>query len=302
MSSTRTPTSTAEPAARLATARALATDAACAEVVAEWRARGIEAILLKGATTAAWLYKDEPRGYADGDLLVDPARLRDAEDVLIELGFAPAPGHCSDHAHPWVRTSPPAVIDLHKTLWGANRTPQHVWHELQSWIEPIHMGATTVSTLAVPVRALHLALHAAQHRDSPNRRRDLRRALERTSISQWQEAERLADRIWALPIMAAGLELEPVGKSILQHLPLARAGLVAEHRRAPLAIGFARVRMANGARAKAAVLAGALKADREDAAAHGHLAFVRRLGWLLAGLPGTALSLARERPFRAAGI
>lgn len=295
MSSTRTPTSTAERADLLATARALATDGACAEVVSAWRARGIDSVLVKGATTASWLYQHEARGYADGDLLVDPARIEDARDVLAELGFAPAPGHFSDHAHPWVRSFPAAVIDLHTTLWGATRAPERVWAELRGWTQPIRIGLTSVAALSVPARALHLALHAAQHGDSAARRGDLRRALERTSLAEWQAAEQLAERIWALPMMAVGLSLEPAGNRLLGRLPLARAGLLAERRHAPLAIGFARLRAAKGVRAKAAVLGAALVPDRDD---HARMPFARRLGWLLCGLPRTLLSLARDRPFQ----
>src|SRR5947209_9675557 len=167
MPSTHTPISTPDSASRLATARALATDAACAEVVGAWRKRGIDSILLKGASTARWLYDHQPRGYVDADLLVDPRRVMDAAEVLSELGFVPAQQHFSVHAHPWVRSPDRAVVDLHVWIWGCNRSPGRIWDELRQWVETIQIGPVSVWALGVPAKSLHLALHAAQHRESP---------------------------------------------------------------------------------------------------------------------------------------
>lgn len=294
MPSTPTRISSADSSSRLITARALATDAACAEVVRSWRERGIESILLKGATTATWLYEHELRGYGDADLLVDPGRVMDAADVLAELGFAPATRHVSEHAHPWVRGSDQAVVDLHVTVWGSTRAPQRVWDELRQCAVPLRIGPVTVLALDVPARALHLALHAAQHPDSPGHRTDLKRALERVSISQWQDAEALADRIRALPLMAVGLDLEPAGRELLARLPLARAGLLAERDGASLAIGFARLARTRGVRAKVSLIAAAISAD-EDTPARLHRRLARRVGWLLGSLPRTARSMWRAR-------
>jgi hypothetical protein len=270
---------------RIATARALATDAACAQAVAAWRERDIDSILLKGLSTAEWLYRGEPRGYQDADLLVAPDRVGEAQAVLGELGYVPASEPDSLHAHPWIRSSDGSVIDLHLAVWGANRQPSEVWDELQRWVELQRVGAVQISVLRLPARALHLALHAAQHRDVAGPRRDLRRALARTSRSDWLAAEGLADRIWALPLMALGLQLEPAGREILRELPLARAGLVAELEDAPLAIGFARLAAARGLRAKASVLTGGIARPHVGA----------RLRWLMEGLARTARAMRRAK-------
>lgn len=291
--STPAPTSTADPLGLLATAKALAKDAAGAQVVRAWRERGIDAILLKGASTATWLYGDAARAYEDVDLLVEPGRVSEAEAALHELGFSPWPRRCSDHAHPWLRESDGAAVDLHTTLWGVDQSPRLVWGELRRRTEPLRLGEETVNALSVPLRALHLALHAAQHPDSPERRHDLHRALERAELSDWQAAERLAERLWALPMMGVGLNLEPAGRELLKDLPLARAGLLRAGGGAPLAIGVARLRRAEGARAKASVLAAALCGGGEGPRDLLSDAALRRLARLVRGLPRTAVSLGR---------
>jgi hypothetical protein len=273
----------------------LATDAACAEVVRAWQPRGIQSILLKGATTAEWLYPGESRGYVDADLLVAPDQVMAAANVLAELGFAPVQQHVSPHAHPWIRGSDHAVVDLHVTIWGPTCAPAEVWEELRGWVEPYRIGAVTLDVLKLPARALHVALHAAQHRDDPARSADLRRALERTSPSQWRQAERLADRLQALPLMAVGLELEPAGRALLHHLSLARAGLLAETQGARLAVGFARLAAAPGLAGKAAAALQAIKPPPDQAPSRGLGPLARRVGWLMAGLPETLVALLRSR-------
>ena len=288
----------------LTTAKALAADAATREVVRAWRARGIDSILLKGPTTAEWLYPHAARGYADTDLLVAPDRVLPAAAVLQELGFAPVRQHVSDHAHPWVRASDQAAVDLHVTVWGPSRNPQWVWAELQDWVVPFALGQQTVRALSLPARALHITLHAAQHRDTPRQPEDLRRLLAQASVAQWREAERLADRLWALMPMAIGLGLEPDGERLLAELPLVRAAAAAERDGARLAVGFTRLSAAPGLRGKAAVIATAVRSAAEDVAVDQDAphprrtrvaAYARRMAWLIAHAPATAVSLRRHR-------
>src|SRR5207302_6268605 len=111
----------------------------------------------KGPTTTEWLYPDQARGYADADLLVAPERVMDAAGALTELGFAPGKEHVSDHAHPWVRASDGATIDLHVTIWGPSRSAEAVWAELQQWTVPYRLGPVETSALSIPARALHIA-------------------------------------------------------------------------------------------------------------------------------------------------
>ncbi|HZU41008.1 MAG TPA: nucleotidyltransferase family protein, partial [Solirubrobacteraceae bacterium] len=219
--------------------------------------------------------------YADCDLLVARGSLPAAGAALARLGFEPAAEDVSEHAHPWIREDG-ATVDLHATIWGPSRTSDFVWRELQGWTAPFPLGPVTARALSLPARALHVALHAAQHRERPRNPADLQRAIERCSLSDWREAERLADRLWALLELAQGLSLEPAGERLLEELPLARAALVAETADAPLAVGFARLGQARGIRAKGAVLATAVRGERE-----GRRGYMRRVAWLLGSAPRT---------------
>ena len=67
----------------VATASRLALDAATADVLRAFERVGARALLLKGASIARWLYAEgEPRTYVDCDVLVAPADVAAAEEVL----------------------------------------------------------------------------------------------------------------------------------------------------------------------------------------------------------------------------
>jgi hypothetical protein len=71
-----------------AIAARLRLDAAAADVMGCFERAGVAALLLKGASLNRWLYSDEtPRDYIDCDVLVAPADLARAEDVLVALGY-----------------------------------------------------------------------------------------------------------------------------------------------------------------------------------------------------------------------
>jgi len=286
------------------TACALATDAAGAKVVAAFDAAQIESILLKGPTIADWLYPGELRPYVDADLLVSPDQVMRAASVLEDLGFSPFDRHVSPHAHPWIRGSDGAQVDLHVTIWGPHRPAQRVWEELRRSVEVRRIAAIHVQVLNQPARTLHVALHAAQHRDNrPQTREDLRRAIDGAPLEVWLEAERLADRLWALGEMSDGLLLEPAGQALLECLPLARAAAMVNHEQIPLAIGFTRIAEASGWRAKARVLSGVFARDllaSEDRPAPSGvvdvaLARIRRVFRLAVGIPRTLSVWRRAR-------
>jgi hypothetical protein len=291
----------------IAAARTLATDAACAAVVAAWQAEGIESILLKGLTTAEWLYPDQVRGYADSDLLVDPARVDDATAVLARLGFAAADHNLSEHSHPWLRAGDGAEVDLHVTLWGSHLAPSQVWETLQGCLQVRYIGPVPVQTLTRPARALLVVLHAAQHAEDgkPHPRVDLRRALERTPEQIWSEVDELAYRLMALTETADGLLLDPEGERLLDRLPLVRAAAFGRREHAPLAIGFQRLAGTPGFRGRLGVILRAIVRPRDEyglefaTGPEGRrpplMAYVRGPVWLLAGLARTIVAFRRAR-------
>src|SRR3954453_4941386 len=87
----------------------LAMDAGTGEVLKEFRAAGVEAILLRGPVLDRLLYSRRgERSYTDADLLVAPQDLERAEGTLGALGFRPyveepAFTDRTDHARPWQR-------------------------------------------------------------------------------------------------------------------------------------------------------------------------------------------------------
>jgi hypothetical protein len=241
------------------TPRTLVLDQAGAEAVTALRAAGIEPVLLKGASIASWLYPDVPRAYGDVDLLIDPDRGEDAAAVLRTLGFDPVPYEVSPHAHPWVRVSDGAQIDLHWALFGPKASPQRCWNELRGWTEPTDLASVPVLTLNPAARVLQVVLHASQHVDAQKPLEDLRRALRLVPEPVWRDAERLADRIGALHRMENGLGLVEGGSDIVEQLPLVRAARMADREHAPLAVALARLSQARGAAAKLRALRVALE-------------------------------------------
>jgi hypothetical protein len=148
-------------------------------LLAAFGGRGIEVVLLKGAHTA-YEYFPEPgtRPMADLDVLVSPAHLPAARQVLGELGFVAinteALPHRSDWARPDERTvrsieldhvDNPWAIDLHVSL-DRSYAPGVV-----ARFDGIDTGAGAVrrhfgrpaSVLPQPLLLAYLACHAADH-------------------------------------------------------------------------------------------------------------------------------------------
>ena len=221
------PASVAFLARERSRARARRVDAITAEVLRQLQGDGVRPVLLKGPTFASWLYTDgSPREYVDTDLLVAPADLPRARDVLSRLGFEPTmeegdiPGSIP-HDCPWVRALDGAVVDLHRQIPGANVEPQRLWDLLMAGAEINLVDGVKVATLSERARALHVALHAAQHGSAvPKPLEDLRRALIVVDRPTWRAAKELADAIEATAAFSAGLRLLPQGDLLATELGL----------------------------------------------------------------------------------
>jgi hypothetical protein len=232
-------------------------DGFTAEVVAELGLAGIRPILLKGPALATWLYGRAPRNYADADLLIAPDEQAEAMRILERLGFERvaeekvAPQEGPPHAWPWARARDGAEVDLHHTLFGVGVGPEVVWDELAGKTEPLTVAGAEVEAPTAPVRALVVALHAAQHGPGGDKHiEDLARALDRADWETWAEAAALAARLDASHTFATGLRLVRPGERLADRLGLVDASLVESSARAPLVIGLDRLAHTRGIAAK----------------------------------------------------
>lgn len=208
-----------------AVAVTLAVDSVTAQAHAALERAGIRSLLLKGPSFGPWLYgPDSNRAYSDTDLMVAPADFERAGQALAALGFAQPreiarPDH-TDHATVWVR--PDGLnVDLHRALIGVRRDPAEAWELLAADTEPIEVSGARLECLGERGRALHVALHAAEHGVAEGKTlEDLRRALERVPPERWAEAAELAEQLDAADGFAAGLRLLPDGVAVADRLGL----------------------------------------------------------------------------------
>jgi hypothetical protein len=244
----------------------LRVDAMTAEVLRAFEAAGIESLLLKGPSVARWLYaNEEPRGYADCDLLVRPIHLEAAEDVLERLGFEPEvnrsemPDWWQEHAIGWLRPEDGSVLDLHRTLRDVGVGPDEVWLTLAAHRESMTVGGFEAQTLAIPGRAFMLALHASHHGTGWSRfLDDLERGASAADLATWRAAAELAAALEATPAFATGLRLVEPGRAIASKLGLPTDGSVDLALKAstppPIALGFDQLARASGWRERMTIL------------------------------------------------
>ncbi len=242
------------------TAWALSVDRLTAEVTHALRRRGVDSILLKGPSIATWLYDDDSvRSYGDCDLLVASRQIPVAQEVLRELGFADMMtplAHPRMESHDWRRGED--SVDLHSTLIGIHAHPDVVWNTLSVMTETARVGGAEVRVLSVPARALHVALHAAQHgRADQKPLEDLRRAIDAVQDETWFEVAAVAERLEATEALATGLRLLPAGATVASRLGLDFAASIESYLRVedvPLALGFAHLKATQGFKARLLVV------------------------------------------------
>ena len=246
-----------------AAARALAADAATATIVAAVTRAGVRPILLKGPSLAGWLYEPgEVRSYRDVDLLVAPTELARSEEVLVELGYERISYegiHRTPHADTWFHDGS-LPVDLHRTLIGVSVPPEQAWALLADHTETIDISGTPTTILTPPGRALHLALHAAQHGSEISKPLgDLSRALQRARFETWRQASYLARDLGATEGFAVGLRLLPEGQLVADRLELPHEAstetMLRSRTAPPVALGIEQVAQAPGSLAKLSLAA-----------------------------------------------
>ena len=247
-----------------AAAQRLRIDYAAAEVLRAFDAADVQSLLLKGASVVGWLYRDgDAPGYFDCDLLVRPGAEDAAAGVLAGLGFVPElderkmPAWWRGHALIWFRPGDKAYVDVHRTIPGVQVDSERLWETLSAQTERVLVGGFPARALRIPGRALHVALHAAQH-GWPQQRAVLRRAVVQMDEAGWREAAELAESLGATAAFAAGLRLVPAGKTLADRLGLPSEGQIDVALRAsaarPEALTFEQLRRARGLRARLAIV------------------------------------------------
>ena len=247
-------------AARVA-ALNLRVDHMTAEVLRAFEGAGVPSILLKGPSTARWLFAGEARSYRDCDLLVAPAAMGGAEVALRGMGFVPElelrsmPMWWQEHGVQWHDPERGAAVDLHRTLTGVGVDDTRLWEVLSAETETMSVAGSPAAVLSLPGRALHLALHAAQHAGDQG---DLRRALMLAEKETWQRAARLADELDATAAFATGLRFDPRGIALADEMRLPAEpplDVVLRSTRAPAqALTFDRIARASGPRERVAII------------------------------------------------
>ena len=252
--------------ARLAvTAGRLRIDGGTVEVLDRFERVGVGVLLLKGPAIARWLYpQGAERSYVDCDLLVGPADFDAAGEALGSLGYAKVfddrrmPRWWREHACEWRRANDGLQVDLHRRLVGVGVDDEQAWGALSEDAGEVVVAGRPVPTLALPARALHVALHAAQHGVRCYQPIvDLGGALAVGDDDLWRAAAALAADLHATAAFVAGLRLVPAGQALITRLALPHARSVDSELRAssppPLALGFEQLARAPGARARAEI-------------------------------------------------
>lgn len=206
--------------------RNLLIDRVTVDVCRALAADGIPSIILKGPAIANWLYRaDEVRAYGDSDLLIPHGEWEHAGRVLEGMGFR---NYLASMAHPrmesyasdpWFREG--EDIDLHSTIYGVGLRPEAVWNVMSARTVPMSIGGADLPVLDEPTRAMHVALHAAQHQDG-KAILDLGKAVAQLPHELWWRAADVAAGLDALPAFVAGLRLEPDGLALVQRMGLSQ--------------------------------------------------------------------------------
>ena len=276
-------------------------------MLGSFKRAGVEARLLKGPALARWLYGEaERRSYLDCDLLIAPADVHTAEDVLGSLAYTRhfddrgMPSWWREHASVWVRDGDGLTVDLHRTLPGVGVDAEAAWRVLSADTDVVVVAGLPVPTLALPARALHVALHAAQHGvGAVGPLADVDRALTAAGDELWVRAAALAVQLEATEAFAAGLRLAPAGAELASRLSLPPVSSVDAQLRAasppPGALGFEQLARAQGTRARMEfvwrklVPPAAFMRHWDPRAADGRLAlaraYLRRPLWILRQAP-----------------
>lgn len=255
----------------------LALDAVTAQIADDFERAGIPVVLLKGPSISHWLY-DPPseRPYDDIDVLIRERDLAGAESVLRGDGFRFV--HDDSHGRIWLRG--PISVDVHRRVVGLEAEPDRVFEVVLGSSARFDLGRGSIRVPSEAMRALLVALHAAQHGpDLPHPLEDLERAVARLPEETWREAAALAAELDAEEGFVVGLDLVPEGSVLRERLgyePRPWRGLP------EVTTGLLRFAATEGARNRLALVFHEVFPTRDYLRAHNKLARKGRAGLLAA--------------------
>jgi hypothetical protein len=199
-------------------------DRLAVSVSSQLREAGIDHLVVKGPAIGQWLYgPDEVRTYGDVDVLV---RAEDWDRTVAWLeshGYADAmagmshPRMESYASHPY--RSEDGDVDLHATFKGLSADPDTVWELMSEDRQVLRLPEGELEVPGLAARLMHIALHAAQHRDG-KAVDDLERALKQCDDAEWKAAANLAHRGRAMPAFLSGLRARQSGRELVVRLEL----------------------------------------------------------------------------------
>jgi hypothetical protein len=204
-----------------------------------------------------------------------------------------------EHSVVWFRERDEMEIELHWTLVGLEASHQSTWETLSRETLPITVNDLQMQSLGEPGRALHLALHLAQHGTTMHQAvEDLRRGIALLSFDVWTAARELSARLGGDAAFAAGLRACPGGDELAGRLQLPPATLYWTLRAQGAPRGALRLHMltdAAGWRERWEILGNGLSRYREFSEERRQLSGLSRIRASVTDLVAALRAVARSR-------
>jgi hypothetical protein len=153
--------------------RNLSLSAALLKILEALRAAGIRTLAYKGPALATLLYGDITfREMSDLDILIDPASLPAAREVLTGLGYQPALSHSckqekarlrSDCECEFSASDGKVMVDLHWQITAPHLAQRFRFDELWQRRRVVTFGQKSIPTFSAEDTALVLAVHGGKH-------------------------------------------------------------------------------------------------------------------------------------------
>lgn len=201
-------------------------------VTNELKAAGIEALAWKGPALAVDIYPDIGlRPCADIDLLIPPAQMSQAVELLGKCGYVEMLVDTGGHTRNFTRTSPQAIIELHQAVAQPRFSLEIPFVRLSAGHKMLPVFAGDVPVPKAELLLLLLCAHAAKHHwDRLIWVCDIVAFIQKHTELDWQVVLQTADELRVRRMLNMGLLLADAlcAKVVPAHLVAqAEADLVA---------------------------------------------------------------------------